>query len=308
MSPAQEVRPGHPLAGPNRPANVPANYVITPFGYFHPSCVLTFPSGTTLLHDGRVQHPDGSIDPQPISCAYPHFLVGPHTESTPTINGWVEDIDTTTTPAYGKLASTFIVPPAPLTQTDQTDYFFPGFQDTNASGDDLSILQPVLTWSGTGPWNVSSWNCCLNGTADQSNPVNVNTGDTIYGAITSTCSSGSSSCATWNVLSQDATTNKSTTLGNTPSDGQVWNWAFGAVLEAYSVSSCTQLPPSAAESSYTPIVPVVNSYGSITFNTTLYDDNLVAITSPGWADELDYTGAPKCGYKQIIGSSLKLDF
>jgi hypothetical protein len=28
------------LAGPNRPAVVPEGYVITPFGYFHPSCVI----------------------------------------------------------------------------------------------------------------------------------------------------------------------------------------------------------------------------------------------------------------------------
>jgi hypothetical protein len=112
----------------------------------------------------------------------------------------------------------------------------------------------------------------------------VNVGDVIYGSITSECSVGSASCAKWNVLSEDKTTGKSTTLANTPSDGQTWNWGFGAVLEAYSVSSCAQLP--AAD--------------SITFNTTLYTDGLVAITTPGWKGELDATSPPSCSYSQTV--------
>ena len=34
-----------PLAGPNRPDSVPADYVVTPFGYFHPSCVHRLTQG-----------------------------------------------------------------------------------------------------------------------------------------------------------------------------------------------------------------------------------------------------------------------
>jgi hypothetical protein len=36
-----------PPAGPNRPANVPDGYVITPVGYFHPSCVQSLAKGET---------------------------------------------------------------------------------------------------------------------------------------------------------------------------------------------------------------------------------------------------------------------
>ena len=32
-------------AGPHRPASVPERYVITPNGYFHPSCVLRLANG-----------------------------------------------------------------------------------------------------------------------------------------------------------------------------------------------------------------------------------------------------------------------
>jgi hypothetical protein len=291
-SSAQQPNFTHPLAGSDRPAEVPPDYVLTPFGYFHPSCVLTHASGTTLLTDGRIQHPDGTIEETPVSCAYPHYLVTPHGDRTPTINGWVEDIETTTSPSYGELTSTWKVPTAPTTKTDQTVYFFPGFQDTTATGNDVSILQPVLTWTGKGPWNISSWNCCLNGTTDQSTPVNVNIGDTLYGSITSNCASGSTSCTTWNVLSEDETTGKSTTLGSTPSDGQVWNWAFGAVLESYGITSCKQYP--AAE--------------TISFSTTLYNDDLQAISSPGWAGYLDTTSKPQCSYTQTVSSSLTLHY
>ena len=41
-------------AGPNRPAGVPDGYVITPFGYFHPSCVRQLTEGETLLADGII--------------------------------------------------------------------------------------------------------------------------------------------------------------------------------------------------------------------------------------------------------------
>ena len=37
-------------------------------------------------------------------------------------------------------------------------------------------------------------------------------------------------------------TGGSTTLGGTPSNGQVFNWAFGGVLEAYYVNSCDDYP------------------------------------------------------------------
>jgi hypothetical protein len=271
-----------PLAGPDRPAEVPPDYVLTPFGYFHPSCVLTFESSAVLLADGRIQHADGSIDEEPVSCAYPHYLVSPRSDQTPSINGWVEDIETTTNPSYGELTSIWKVPSEPTTQNYQTVYFFPGFQDTNATGNNISILQPVLTWTGTGPWNISSWNCCLNGTADQSTPVNVSVGDTIYGSITSNCSSGSTSCQTWNVLSEDKTTGKSTTLGHTPSAGQIWNWAFGAVLEAYGISGCKQYPAA----------------HTISFRTTLYNDSGQVISSPGWTGYLDTTDLPQCRYSQ----------
>jgi len=38
-------------AGPNRPAAVPPDYVVTPFGYFHPSCAVQLAEGDRLEPD-----------------------------------------------------------------------------------------------------------------------------------------------------------------------------------------------------------------------------------------------------------------
>jgi hypothetical protein len=43
------------VAGPNRPLQVPDAFVITPFGYFHPSCVLRLEEAETLLADTRLR-------------------------------------------------------------------------------------------------------------------------------------------------------------------------------------------------------------------------------------------------------------
>ena len=60
-----------PVAGPDRPANVPDGYVITPFGYFHPSCVQSLAKGERLMADGRLQHANGSVQEKAGVCNYP---------------------------------------------------------------------------------------------------------------------------------------------------------------------------------------------------------------------------------------------
>jgi hypothetical protein len=280
------------VAGPNRPLEVPEGYVITPFGYFHPSCALRVAEGETLLADGRVEHADGSVDASVPVCNYPHYtatglLVTADTKGVsgadPTVNGWLEAIWATTATSYGKISATWTVPPPPNTNDGQTLFFFPGFEDYN---DVISIVQPVLQFGpsaagGGSYWAVASWNCCMNGIAWNSPVLNVNTGDTILGTITSTCKAGLESCAKWNVISEDNTTGKQTTLAKTPSEGQVWNWAFGAVAEVYGVDQCGDYPANA----------------DVVFTVRLYDQNRKLIANPPW--EPAYAGSgttPWCNY------------
>ncbi|MGD0212117.1 MAG: choice-of-anchor D domain-containing protein [Terriglobales bacterium] len=275
---------------PNRPAQVPGDYVVTPFGFFHPSCVLRLAQGETLLAGGRVlQHADGAVEDIP-ACKYPHYAAsgaitaaGATKTESPTINGWVESSSVVTnSTSYGEIIATWTVPPAPTSKGNEVVYFFPGLEDSN---DVVSIIQPVLGWNmddtGT-PWTIASWNCCPSGITVESTPVNVNAGDTIVGTTVSTCGAGNESCPTWNITTADVTTGGSTTLGNTPSEGQTFNWAFGGVLEAYNISQCSDYPPNASQTFY---------------DIALYDYNFVLIPNPDWS--ITYWaqgGSPQCNY------------
>lgn len=287
----------HPLAGPGRPANVPDGYVITPFGYFHPSCVQSLAKGEKLLADGRIEHADGSAEAKAAVCNFPHYsrgrtLAGGATMNsrdkydleagkTPEINGWVENANATTgSPgkAYGGVIAFWIVPPSPRADDGQTLFFFPGLEDINDA--QTSILQPVMAWYA-GQWSMASWNCCINGVTTNSPYVGIRTGDVIYGSITNDCGAGAATCPTWTVLTLDLSTGQSTTLSDTPSEGQTFNWAFGGVLEAYSVVRCEDYPPD----------------HKMAFDlVTVFNQNLRPVFDPRWTIGIDSTDTPQCRY------------
>ena len=290
------------LAGPNRPAAVPAGYVITPFGYFHPSCVRSVASGETVLADGRVQHMDGTVDAIVPVCRYPHYTArgelasGDNSKGNPLtiIHSWIEDGATTTTTSYGKLNATWVVPSAPTSYDGQTVYLFPGLVDYNT---DATIIQPVLRWNAFfgEVWSIASWNCCPSGTTLYSTPVQVNTGDTIHGTIKSTCAAGVESCSLWKITSEDKTTHKTTTLNKAPSEGQTFNWAQSGALEVYEIVQCSDYPPE----------------NETTFSkVAIYDYNFHKIANPGWSITDYYQGLnPQCNYGgQVTPTSVTLDY
>ena len=289
-------------AGPNRPAEVPEGYVITPFGYFHPSCVRQLAEGETLLSDGRViQHADGTLETVSV-CGYPRYTTRGEVEIAgaagvlpPTIShSWIESADTTTSSSYGELKATWTVPPGPTSNHGQTLYFFPGLEDIN---DVVSILQPVLGWNSDfgSAWGIASWNCCPNGITWESSPLSVSSGDKIQGTIKNTCSAGTLSCGKWNVTTKDVTTGKSTKLSNTPSEGQTFNWAFAGAVEVYNLVKCNDYP----------------SNGKLTFSSiALYNDSFVEISNPGWSIDLWATGlTPQCSYGGTVAAAkVTLDY
>jgi hypothetical protein len=250
--------------------------VITPFGYFHPSCVREIKQGETLLGDGRIRFADGTEEANAPFCNFPRYTATGELLLDPGPLyikwSWIEAGQvSTSSSSYGKLKATWTVPPTPKTNDGQTLFFFPGFMDIDNT---QLIIQPVLGWndgqSGVGPWNIASWNCCPSGTANYSTPVTVNSGDKILGTIKSTCKQGNESCPTWDITTKDVTTDKSTTLSNTPSEGQTFNWAQSGVLEVYAISKCSDYPPNR----------------SIKFsNVALYDYDFKRITNPGWSPE-----------------------
>jgi len=69
LTAAQALTP----AGAKRPAAVPANYVITPFGYFEPSCVTHLAKGDDVRRDEKaILHANGSSD-KIQACAFAHY-------------------------------------------------------------------------------------------------------------------------------------------------------------------------------------------------------------------------------------------
>lgn len=286
-----------------RPQDVPADYVVTPNGFFAPSCVQAVHDGEKLHADGRIEAVDGSIR-KPATCTQPHFRfdgtrVNPngsfampaiHARANPTINGWVEDANYESSVNIGKIVATWTVPKTPTSQTGQTDYFFPGLEQNDSNPE--SILQPVLgygAFSGT-VWTLSSWNCCVSGTTYYSGPINVNVGDKILGT---TACAAKNSCGTWAITSQDVTTNKSTTLKTDPYGNLLW--VFGGVMEVYGVSSCNELPASS---------PL--TYSGI----AVYNTSFTQISNPPWGKDYPIgSGTPQCSYNvSTSASSVSLSY
>jgi hypothetical protein len=287
-------------AGPNRPVGVPDGYVITPSGYFHPSCVRRLAEGDTLLENGpAIQHADGTVEKLPV-CEYPHYtpsgemaIQGLGVSGNPT--AWVEDAETTSNPpigtSYGELTATWTVPPDPtphssncqIPKSCQTVLFFPGLQQAIQN---TTILQPVLGWNQdfAAAWSIASWNCCPVGNNLESKPVLVNQNDKITGIIKNTCSAGTLTCPVWYVTTRDVNLGKSTTqaiTGNT----ETFNWAFAGVLEVYNLIQCSDYPPNS----------------QLTFSgVALYDYNFNKISHPKWKFMNDTplwpTPPPQCGY------------
>jgi len=264
--------------GPDRPVNVPSDYVITPFGYFHPSCVREARSGETVLADGRLQFEDGTEETVASYCSFPHYtakgeLVVEGTKSLAPNEiswSWIEAGQVSGSIPYDGVLATWTVPQTPTTNHGQTIYLFPGLMHTTANPE--LIIQPVLGWNDgqpAGPWNIASWNCCPSGMVWYSTPLTVTTGDQIYGTVLAACGSVTvQACSKWNITTRDVTTQQSTTLNVVYGSLITFEWAVSGALEVYSVYECTDFPPD----------------GSTTFsNVALFDNYFRRFTHPGWS-------------------------
>ena len=268
---------GQVVTGANRPATVPFDYVITPFGYFHPSCVGEVKAGEMLLADGRIRFEDGSEATNAAVCSFPHYtprgeLVGRSPAEFDPLYiswSWIEASQVSSSNSYGGVAATWTVPPTPLTNDGQTLFFFPALSHAkNNPPNEEPIIQPVLGWNDGltgGGWNIASWNCCPGGMTWHSSPVVVSPGDQIQGSVMTAC--GALVCSKWNITTKDITTQKSTTLVSTFPTPLNFVWAQAGVLEIYNIYQCSDFPPD----------------GSITFsNVALLDFSLRRISQPGW--------------------------
>jgi hypothetical protein len=281
---------------PKRPAGVPEEYVTTPNGYFHPSCVRQLAEGDVLLVDeGIIRHSDGSAESCPV-CNYAHYTangeaVAPGLPApgqalssraadavTPaSIPGQavINQAYTSTTTSYGQIVATWVVPSAPTSNDGQTLYFWPGLEPTDQS----IVLQPILGWF-YGSWWIFGANCCPGGVNYTSPLLNVNPGDQIQGTVQANCPPGTLNCGSWNVIAQDLTAGTSSLL-STSNSGPPMSYAYAGVTETYNIAQCSDFPPN----------------GSMTFNAALYDNNFNLISNPGWRTPILWSSfTPQCNY------------
>jgi hypothetical protein len=238
---------GHAQSRAPKGSPAPDGYLITPYGYFHSSCVKQLNDGD-VIKDETIQRANGAVDSTE-ACAYSHFTargeeVVPGDRDPKITHSWIVAVDTAPVNpkgSFGELVTEWEVPPAPKTNHGQTIYFFPGLEDYK---DVVTILQPVLGRNAyyKEAWGIASWNCCVKGTVYVSNPRPTATGHIIGGGIKDNCKPGTVECKSWDVVTEDLTTGVGTELANTSNFKQTFNWAFTSALEVYNIVDCSDYP------------------------------------------------------------------
>ncbi|KWV15820.1 hypothetical protein ISN34_17485 [Xanthomonas translucens pv. translucens] len=300
------------LPAEHKPAGIPDDYVQTPFGYFPPACVRQVHNGERLLKDGGLQHANGTRE-QAQACTQDNFtpngtrvrpdgrgIDGQQVRGNAALaasrsrrsvpasisngympasisKGYLKVAGYRTGTPLGRIVASWTVPQNPTNVAQQTVYFFPGLQSN-----DPMILQPVLGYRGeNNGWDLSSWNCCQEGTVWYSDYIQAKTGDQIVGDTYATCGTGSP-CYDWNVDTRNLTTGQSVRLSTTYDIDSDLHLVIGGALEVYNLDSCDQYPPE----------------GSITFtNIGVYDYQMNRVRSPPWG-VLDFSSGydMQCDY------------
>lgn len=266
------------LAGCQTVKQMPADYVITPHGLMHRSCVRQVQPGERVHALGHILRADGTRE-ELRRCEHPRLdsrTFSPVPSGSSAINGWVEYAMAQTTTPLGYLTTTWPVPAAP-SAGGAVIFFFPGAEPSDGS----TVLQPVLQYGvssagGGNYWAAASWYCCPSGWSHYSPLINVSTGDTIAGTMSSTCSGGT---CDWTITTTDQTTGQTSTL---PAAGVTtpFIYNYGAVLEAHLLTNCNQYPAT----------------GTTTFSNLVLKDQNGNPIAPNWQGSV-MNVQPRCSYK-----------
>jgi len=151
-------------------------------------------------------------------------------------SGWITYAswsNNTGTPV-SRFATSWVVPPAPSTQSGQTIFLFNGIQNATM------IYQPVLQWGPSGAgggnnWSVASWYADgQTGQSFYSSLVNVNVGDLLVGVMTLTGQSAAG-------FSYNCEFQGIANTGLPIQNIQELTWCI-ETLEAYSITKCSDYP------------------------------------------------------------------
>lgn len=217
------------------PSGTPPEFVRTPGGWFHPSCVVAVENGGTYdMANGETSDALGKRK-RATPCGYQAYdlfgvpldeagsrnSTGGAAPSVPAGSDWIASVKNTTiqsSPAprvVGKvsyISSRWVVPSTPVSGGG-TFYFFPGLQNYQI------ILQPVLAYNGnngsggkTNGWSINSWACCdYSDPAHPRNilfgsPISVAAGRSIYGEVSGTNCNPTTGWCDWTITTRDNNT------------------------------------------------------------------------------------------------------
>ncbi|CAM5766824.1 hypothetical protein LMIY3S_01951 [Labrys miyagiensis] len=163
-------------------------------------------------------------------------LEAPQVVPFPVVDGWIVYSGWTNNSGQpiSRFATTWVVPPAPETEGDQTIFLFNGIQNSTM------IYQPVLQWGpsaagGGKRWSIASWYADgQTGPSFHTDLIDVNVGDTLVGIMTLTGHNGAKfdySCEFHGIAN--------TTLPISQVEELTW---ANETLEAYGVTDCSQYP------------------------------------------------------------------
>lgn len=165
--------------------------------------------------------------------------------AAPELDGWVESGQAVLPAPIISLSAEWQVPKTPREHTATSEFaLFPGLQQAENV---VSILQPCVSWNyyfSRNIWVIQSdiftedlFDPMFSGDIHQ--PYE---GDDIVGIMNGAACDSSGSCATWTIETLDKTTGEASKLTTNPPLHQIFDWAFGVALEAYSITNCDQLP------------------------------------------------------------------
>jgi hypothetical protein len=263
---------GDPAGG--SAAGGPDDYVVTPAGSIHRSCVHELPSGATVDEAGHVTLPDGSTYQLP-PCQYPKRPDTVHSAAQfPVDNNWVE---TAIQSAGGgglwrELTATWRVPGTPgqsYTSSQQVFYTFPGLQSSTR------ILQPVLQYTSSG-WQLASWSCDTGTNCPHSSFIAARPNDLIFGSVLRNSCNAAGTCS-WTINTLNQTTGQSTSLNW--SDAAPFTLGVAGAIEVYGLDKCQEFPAGS----------------SVVFSQiSLFDQNMTQV-SPTWINEV-FSQNPNCNF------------
>lgn len=268
------------------PQILATEYVRTPAGLVHRSCVHAIEAGDNLDGNGDILRARGARDAI-APCGYPEIRAltdqkvrppgdSPASGHPPAVNGWIEEANAYAYSTIGAMAANWWVPSTPGANHGQLIYLFPALQHT--FNDPAIIMQPVLQWGrspagGGAYWAAASWIGPIGGNFYHGPLLSAGAGDAFRGVMSgSGCDSNS--CSTWSINTYNqsrGTRSNYTYYGNTRTMRRI----SGGVLEAYGVVSCSDFPRS-----YTNFhdVHVRNTAGTL--------------LAPGWQSAIYWSG---CG-------------